>query len=136
MSMTSTKMPFRPMVVLTGHEGSHKTEQAMELIHKVHCRHSVQADICCVSGFDVCGHHVQLSPQKLRKLILEDRGEDTIFLLTHFWFGLDREAYLHVIEDACSRGIRIYKTDIRTEDITENTTWIDRYCFVIDQQDM
>ena len=73
---------------------------------------------------------------ELRKLVFEINHKNTIYFLASFFFDLDRENYLKLMEDMCKNDIQVFKTDQKKEHITDNTNWLDKYCNFITLEDI
>ncbi|CDD15765.1 unknown [Clostridium sp. CAG:798] len=128
---------MKKIIDLIAPSGAKKDEKLINYIRKKHIKNNLITNICFIYGQEnEYKNHFQPSANELRKLVFEINHKNTIYFLASFFFDLDRENYLKLMEDMCKNDIQVFKTDQKKEHITDNTNWLDKYCNFITLEDI
>ena len=128
---------MKKIIDLIAEPGSHKDEKLINYIRKNYIKNNSVTNICFIygQGSDL-ENHTQLTVEELRKLVFETNNRDTMYFLASFFFGIDRENYLKLMEEICENDIQIFKTDQIPEHITSDKNWTDKYCEFLSLEDI
>lgn len=69
-------------------------------------------------------------------MVFNENAKETIYFLKSFYFDLDRDNYLKLIEDMCKNDIQVFKTDQIIEHVSYDKDWNDKYCEFLSLEDM
>lgn len=128
---------MKKIIDLVAGPGTHKDEKLLDYIRKNYMIKNYVTNLCFISGQgEDYDHHTQLSAEELNKLIFETNDKNTIYFLRSFFFNIDRENYLQIMEKACEVDIQIFKTDQKEVHVTDDKEWTDRYCEFISIEDL
>lgn len=128
---------MKKIIDLIADSGSGKDEKLLNYVRKNYLINDYITNLCFVSGKkDERGNHKQINAEDFRKLVFEKNDKNTIYFLRNFWFGIDRKAYLKLIEDMCENNIQVFKTDQIKEHITNDEEWLNKYCIFLNIGDV
>ncbi len=114
-----------------------KDEKLLNYVRKHYMTNNLITNLCFISGQeDKTGNHIQLSADELRSIVSKNDNSNTIYFLRSFYFDMDREAYLKLMENMCENNIQIFKTDQKIEHVTNDKNWTDKYCVFISLEDI
>lgn len=127
---------MKKMIDLIAEQGTGKDEKLLNYIRKNYLKKNYITNLCFISGQEIDGEHKQLTAEELRNIVFNENKKDTIYFLRSFYFGLDRENYLKLIQDMCENNIQIFKTDQIVEHISSDNEWNNKYCEFLSLKDM
>ena len=127
---------MKKMIDLIAPPKSNKDEKLLNYIRRTTIKTNRITNVCFIYGQGSSGDvHEQISSKELKELVSK-QSKDTIYFLCSFFFDLDRENYLKVIEYMCINNIQIYKTDQKIEHVTNDKEWLNKYCKFITLEDI
>lgn len=127
---------MKKIIDLIAPPGSGKDAKLLEYVRKNYLKDNMVTNICFISGMGDENNHIQLTASELENLAFNKNDKNTIYFFKSFYFGLDRDNYLKVIERMCVEDIQIFKTDQIKEHITSNQEWLDQYCTFLSLEDL
>ena len=128
---------MKKIIDLIADAGSGKDEKLLNYVRKNYLTKNYMNNLCFINGQeDEQGNHIQMSAEELRKVVFEVNDKNTLYFLKGFWFAIDRESYLKLMEDMCENEIQVFKTDQIKEHITSDEEWINKYCILLNIGDV
>lgn len=127
---------MKKMIDLIAEQGTGKDEKLLNYIRKNYLKKNYITNLCFISGQEIDGKHKQLTAEELRNIVFNENKKDTIYFFRSFYFSLDRENYLKLIQDMCENNIQIFKTDQIVEHISSDNDWNNKYCKFLSLKDM
>lgn len=128
---------MKKMIDLVAGPGSNKDEKLLNYVRREYLVNEYVSNLCFVSGQeDNLGNHSQISAEDFRKLVFEKNDRNTIYFLRNFFFGIDKDAYLKLIEDMCENDIQVFKTDQKMEHVSDDEVWTSKYCQFLSLEDV
>lgn len=120
---------MKKMIDLIAGPGTHKDSKLLDYIRKNYLVNNMITNMCFISGQGSNDeNHIQPSASELYDLVFNKNDKNTIYFLRSFYFGIDRDNYLKVIEKMCEEDIQIFKTDQVKEHVTSDEEWLNKYC--------